>query len=278
MIETNRFAINRITSPALGLEDFFGLAADLGLSKVELRNDLPGAQVLDGVAPAKARAMAESRGVKVITINALQHFNVAALRPTLLAELDQLLDVAAELHCPALVLCPHNDTKDARGADARFRETVEALVAFGPAFEKRGMMGFVEPLGFAECSLPSIVSAADAIARSRQKCYRTVYDTFHHYLGPETEKDIGTRYAVSSTGLIHVSAVQSDIPKDKYRDEHRVLPDRTDRTFSREQVARHLRLGYAGDISFEPFSRDVQRMHKAELLPALRRSIEYLRG
>jgi predicted xylose isomerase-like sugar epimerase len=37
-------------------------------------------------------------------------------------------------------------------------------------------------------------------------------------------------------------------------------------------------LGYAGDISFEPFSADVQRMGRDELAAALTRSIEYLRG
>lgn len=36
-----RFAINHITAPKLSLEDFFATARNLGLSEVEIRNDLP---------------------------------------------------------------------------------------------------------------------------------------------------------------------------------------------------------------------------------------------
>ena len=117
--------------------------------------------------------------------------------------------------CPAIVLCPNNDTKDTRDPETRLSETVAALTAFGPSFTRRGILGYVEPLGFAECSLPSIVTAVTAITRSGHSCYRVVYDTFHHYLGPDTEKEIGTSYDVSHTGLIHVSGVESSDCKGK---------------------------------------------------------------
>ena len=42
MIENSRISLNRIICPSLELEDFFKLTAELGLQKVELRNDLPG--------------------------------------------------------------------------------------------------------------------------------------------------------------------------------------------------------------------------------------------
>ena len=45
-------------------------------------------------------------------------------------------------------MCPNNDTKDHRDARTRVEETVSALKAFGPSFTKRGIQGFVEPLGF----------------------------------------------------------------------------------------------------------------------------------
>jgi predicted xylose isomerase-like sugar epimerase len=47
---------------------------------------------------------------------------------------------------------------------------------------------------------------------------------------------------------------------------------------SREQIARMVTLGYAGDISFEPFSADVQKMSRDALAAALTKSIEYLRS
>jgi 2-keto-myo-inositol isomerase len=276
MIDIGRFALNRIASPSLGLEEFFRLTADLGLSKVELRNDLPGGRIVDGMPPATAAALAEKCGVRVITINALQKFNLASVKDRASRELDELLDTAHALHCPAIVLVPNNDIKDTRNPETRLSETAAALTAFGPAFTRRGILGYVEPLGFGECSLSSLVTAVTAITRSGFGCYRVVYDTFHHYLGPDTESEIGTAYEVSRTGLIHVSGVESSIAKENYRDEHRVLVGPADRTFAREQIARHVKLGYTGDISFEPFAPEVQKLPRTELLAALRASLEYL--
>ena len=59
-MERRRFALNRITCPSLSLEDFFRLASELGLSKVELRNDLPGGKVTDGLSASKTAALAQA--------------------------------------------------------------------------------------------------------------------------------------------------------------------------------------------------------------------------
>jgi 2-keto-myo-inositol isomerase len=278
MIQRDRFAINRIACPSLGLEDFFAFAAELGLTKVELRNDLPGAQVTDGVPADKAAAAARKHGVKVITINALQHFNLKSQEQKNCAELETLLDQAAALGGAAIVLCPHNDKADKRDAHAKVEETVSALKAYGPAFKKRGIQGLVEPLGFPESSLASIVVAAEAIKRSGFDCYRVVLDTFHHYLGPDTEHDIDASFAKGQAGLIHVSAVVADIAKDACKDAHRVMPSAADRMKSGDQVARMVSLGYAGDISFEPFSAEVQKMDRKTLAEAVNASIKCLGG
>jgi 2-keto-myo-inositol isomerase len=278
MIEKKRFALNRIACPSLGLEDFFKFTADLGLSKVEIRNDLPGGAVIDGMQPAKASELAQRYGIRILSINALQKFNLKSVLAKNEAELEKLLELAAALRCAAIVLCPNNDTQDHRDARSKVEETVAALKAFGPAFTKRGVQGWVEPLGFAESSLSSIVVAGEAAKRSGFGCYRILYDTFHHYLGPDTEADIDGAFASSQAGLIHVSGVEASVPKESCRDGHRVLLSPADVMGSREQIARMVTLGYAGDISFEPFSADVQRMSRDALAAALTKSIEYLRS
>jgi 2-keto-myo-inositol isomerase len=277
MIEMRRFALNRIACPSLGVEDFLRLTADLGLAKVELRNDLPGRDVTDGLPGSKVVAMAERHGIEIITINALQKFNLKAVRAKSTEELERLLELAAAIRCRALVLCPNNDVADNRDPQTRVSETVDALRTFGPSFMKRGILGYVEPLGFAECSLSSAIVAMEAVKASGFTCYRILYDTFHHFLSPDMRADFGSVYDVSNTGLIHVSGVDSAIFKDKYRDEHRVLPGPADQTSSRDQVAQHVSRGYTGDISLEPFSPAVQRMPIKELTGALKRSIDYLR-
>ncbi len=278
MIERKRFAVNRIACPSLSLEDFFALTVDLGLSKVELRNDLPGAAVIDGRQPAEVRELAERRGVRIISINALQKFNLKAVQERNKAELEKLLGLASALGCTAIVMCPNNDTQDKRDVPTRLEETVSALTAFGPLFTARGIQGWVEPLGFTESSLSSVVVAREAVTRSGFSCFRIVLDTFHHYLGPDTEKDIDATFASSLAGLIHVSGVEDAIPKASYRDAHRVLVSAADRMASRQTVARMVSLGYRGDIAFEPFSSAVQSMSRQTLEAALRTSIEFLSG
>ena len=276
MIDRNRFALNRIACPSLNLEDFFRFTADLGLSKVELRNDLPGGAVIDDRPPAEVAELARRHGVRILSINALQKFNLESSRAKNRTELETMLALSTTLHVAAIVLCPNNDTQDRRDARGRMAETVAALKTFGPSFASLGIQGWVEPLGFAESSLSSLAVAWDAVKASGFDCYRLVYDTFHHHLGPESEQAIDGTSASSRIGLIHVSGVEAAVSKDRCRDEHRVLPSPSDRTASREQVARLVSLGYAGDISFEPFAADVQRMSRAALAAALSRSIEYL--
>jgi 2-keto-myo-inositol isomerase len=275
MIERTRFAVNRITCPSLGLEDFFRFTRDLGLAKVEIRNDLPGGAAIDGMPPASAAELARKYGISIISINALQKFNLKAVEAQHVAELDKLLELAAALHCKAIVLCPNNDKNDHRDARSKVEETVSALKAYGPSFKKHGILGFVEPLGFPESSLSSIVVASETIKKSGFDCYRMVYDTFHFCLGPDNENDVDAPI-VSRVGLIHVSGVEASIPKETWRDEQRILVSAADKMASRDQIDQVVALGYEGDISFEPFSPDVQRMSREALASALDKSIEFL--
>ena len=278
MIDVERFAINRIAAPSLTLAQFYDLAAELGLRKVELRNDLGAGDIIDGLKSADAAALASSRGIEVISINALQKFNLASMRAKASGELERLLELAAAIGCTSIVLCPNNDAADARSPALRAAETIDALAAFGPLFAEVGILGYIEPLGFAISSLASLVLAQEAIHKSGFSCYRVVHDTFHHYIGPEDQTILGGVYDVKSTGLVHVSGVEVDMPTDDYRDEHRVLAGPADRMKSREQMRRLDELGYSGDYSFEPFSPDVQRLGRQELVAAFRTSLAYLCG
>ena len=42
------FALNHIAAPSLPADRFFALARELGLTKVEIRNDLAGVPMADG--------------------------------------------------------------------------------------------------------------------------------------------------------------------------------------------------------------------------------------
>lgn len=272
----NRFALNRIIAPGLGLGAFYDFAASLGMRKVELRNDIREGAIIDGLEPSSALRLAKDHGMEVLTINALQKFNLATMRSSVKAELDRLADLAAAIECRAIVFCPNNDPSDLRSPETRLAETTEALEALAPELDSRGLLGYVEPLGFGISSLSSIVTAQKAIRNSGRRCYRILIDTFHHYLGPDSPSVIGKDYDVGLTGLVHISSVEADLPKDKCLDEHRGLPSPADRMQSKEQLRRLLALGYEGDVALEPFGSEVRRMAPDALAAAVRKSLDYL--
>lgn len=276
MIKRSRISLNRIIYPKLKLEDFFTLVKDLGLNKIELRNDLPGGEIIDGYSHEQLKELSKKYGVEMLTINALQKFNLAAILPQTIRELKKLINLSLSIACKAIVLCPNNDVNDKRNSEEIFEETVKALKSFGPLFKDSGLWGYLEPLGFEECSLRSIITAMKAIQESGYPVYKIVHDTFHHHIGPDTFDTIKNDYDISYTGLVHISGVECNIPVDEYRDNHRVLVTGQDRLQNNEQIKLLLKLGYAGNISFEPFSETIQEMEIEKIKSAINNSIEYV--
>lgn len=276
MIKRSKISLSRIIYPNLKLEDFYKFTVDLGLNKIELRNDLPGGKIIDGYTPGQLKELSKKYGVEILTINALQKFNLDAILPETIKELKKLINLSLSIGCRAIVLCPNNDVADKRNSEEIFEETVKALKSFGPLFQDSGIQGYLEPLGFEECSLRSIVIAMKAIQESGYPVYKIVHDTFHHHIGPDTFDTIKNDYDISYTGLVHISGVECNIPAYEYRDNHRVLVTGQDRLQNNEQIKLLLKLGYAGNISFEPFSETIQKMEIEKIKSAINNSIEYV--
>lgn len=276
MIKRSKISLNRIIYPKLKLEDFYKFVKDLGLNKIELRNDLPGGEIIDGYSHEQLKELSKKYGVEILTINALQKFNLDAILPETIKELKKLINLSLSIGCKAIVLCPNNDVNDKRNSEEIFKETVKALKSFGPLFQESGMQGYLEPLGFEECSLRSIVTAMKAIQESNYPIYKIIHDTFHHHIGPDTFDTIENDYDISYTGLVHISGVECNIPVEECRDNHRVLVTEQDRLQNKEQIELLLKLGYAGNISFEPFSETIQEMGIEKIKSAINHSIEYI--
>jgi 2-keto-myo-inositol isomerase len=251
-------------------------AAELGLGKVELRNDLPGGRVIDELAPDQVRSLAAKHRIEILPINALQKFNLPAALSKATRELEALIELNRSIGCRAIVLCPSNDPADARSAGQSLRDTVAALKAFRSRFEESGVLGYVEPLGFPACSLRSLLSAAEAIREAGSGSYRVLIDTFHHFLGPDTADDLDGKLDVALVGLVHASGVEADVDRAKLEDEHRVLVTARDRMDNVGQIARLLARGYAGNVSLEPFSAQVQRLERGAFAEAVRQTVDLL--
>ncbi|AVH45029.1 TIM barrel protein [Agrobacterium tumefaciens] len=256
-----RFAINHITAPNLTLDAFFAAAKDLGLTEVEIRNDLP--DVVNTIDPAAVKAAAAKAGVTIISINALYPFNVWS--GDLPRRAVALADYAVASGAEALVMCPLND-----GTKVAFDDLVAALKAMRPILEERGLTGLVEPLGFPVSSLRTKKEALEAIeAAGGEEVYKLVHDTFHHHLAGETE------FFPDKTGLVHISGVVDPaVPVPDMLDAHRVLVDGADRLENIAQIKALNSGGYRGPYSFEPFAEEVHELN--DPIAAVEKSIDHI--
>ena len=112
MIQRSKISLNRIIYPKLKLEDFFKFAKDLDLNKIELRNDLPGGKIIDGYAPGQLKELSKKYGVEILTINALQKFNLAAILPETIKELKKLINLSLSIGCKAIVIVIRNNSNN----------------------------------------------------------------------------------------------------------------------------------------------------------------------
>ncbi|MBI9096379.1 MAG: TIM barrel protein [Sphaerochaeta sp.] len=263
------FALNRIIAPQLEILEFIALAKRANFQAVELRNDLEGRTVTDALKPHQVEQAASVAGLHITTINALQRFNENP--QTHMKELEDLLKVGKILGCDAIVLCPVNGIAKDEDRSRWYHQCVEALVMYSDLFGEYGLLGYVEPLGFAVSSLQTKKEALRAIKESgKEERYKLVHDTFHHYLGGEKD------FYPQQTGIVHLSAVVDEKPMENIQDSDRVLLSHDDILSSQAQVRALAEGGYNGYLSFEPFSSVVQQAPLEALLKQLRENQELL--
>ncbi len=263
------FAINRISASRMPFAGYLAMCRRLGVSAIEIRNDLSHAETCDGTAPAAIQAAARQAGITIVSINALYPFDVfdAGLERKARAMAAYARDCGAR----ALVMCPLNDRADPRTPGQRRRDLVRALRQLRPLLDGHGVQGLVEPLGFAECALRRKSDAVEAIyGAAGERHFRLVHDSFHHYLAGE---DI---FFPDLTGLVHVSGVEDHRLEDgQMRDGHRVLVGEGDRLGNIAQLRELLDRGYGGPVSFEPFAARITDADSNEAL--LRQSMDFIR-
>jgi len=262
------FALNHMAAPRLDAVAFLDLAAALGCIGVEFRNDL-GRPLFDGRDPAAVREAAAARGLRILALAEVKMFNDWS--PAKAAEARALMAIAVACGAEAVSLIPRNDGE---GMEEGHRRAIlrRALSELKPMLEDHGLLGMVEPLGFATCALRYKAEAVEAIeAVDGAGRFRLVHDTFHHHLAG------GGPLFAAHTGIVHVSGVTDPaLAADEMRDGHRVLVDAADRLGNVAQIAALRAAGYDGPVSFEPFAESVHAL--ADPGPALARSMEFIRS
>nr|WP_315231058.1 TIM barrel protein [uncultured Albidiferax sp.] len=245
------FSINRISAPRIPFADFTALVKRLGVQAIEIRNDLPEAEMVNGAKAADIGAAAKAQGLTIRSINALQRFEQFDAKR--LHEAQEMIAYAVACGAEALVLCPTNDLRDKRTPDQRHLDLVHALTQLKPLLDAAGLVGLVEPLGFEECAVRRKSQAVRAIREiNGANTFKLVHDTFHHHLAGEG------LFFPELTGLIHISGVEDTaITPAQMRDSHRVLVGAADRLGNAAQLNTLLNAGYTGYVSFEPFAEEI---------------------
>lgn len=251
MSKTIPFSINRISAPRIPFTAFAALAKRLGVGAIEIRNDLPNAEMVDGAAAKDIGAAAQAQGLVIRSINALQRFEQFDAKR--LHEATDMIAYAVACGAEALVLCPTNDLRDKRSADQRHLDLVHALKQLKPLLDAAGLVGLVEPLGFEECAVRRKSQAVRAIREiGGEDTFKLVHDTFHHHLAGEG------LFFPELTGLVHISGVEDTaLTPAQMRDSHRVLVGAADRLGNATQLNTLLDAGYQGYVSFEPFAEEI---------------------
>lgn len=248
-----KFAMNRTCAPQLHLPDFIKLAVAAGVTAIEIRNDIPGREFMDGTNPSTIRDQLQAANLQVASVNALQRFNEWTDERE--AEAKALMAYAAELGAPGVVLCPvHNPDHGWSPAEAE-RNLRSGLKQLRPILLDLGVKGYVEPLGMAGSTMKKQGMAVAAIADiDGWDAYELCYDTFQFFRCGDTI------LFPERIGLAHMSGItRSDLPPDELTEPDRVLIEDADRVENIKQLRTLRDAGYAGFVSMEPFNAGVQQ-------------------
>lgn len=236
------------------------LAVETDCIGVEVRNDLDG-DLFDGSEFALAGEAARDQGLRLLALSEVSAFNDMSDRAY--ESVERLAVAAKDCGAEAIILIPRNDGR-AGTEKERIKCLRESIVKFAPVLEKNNVLGFVEPLGFEQSSLRSKTEIVDVLEElDLTDRFKLVHDTFHHHLAG------GGAVFPKHTGIVHVSGVvESNVPIEQLRDDHRVMVDGEDILYNIPQLHKLTANGYTGPVSVEVFSPQVHNLKnpKAALL------------
>ena len=262
------FGLNHMTVARQSFAALLEMATAIGAVGVEVRNDLPQA-LFDGLSPADAAAALKARGLRLLALAEVKRFNDWSADKR--AEALALMKIAREAGAEAVSLIPRNDSLGMGNGERQANLRV-ALRDLKPMLDDHGLVGMVEPLGFAICALRHKEEAVEAIeALGAKGRFRLVHDTFHHFLSGDAD------LFPDHTGIIHISGVTLPmIAADEMTDAHRGLVDGRDRLGNVDQIRALWAAGCHCPLSFEAFAPETHAL--ADPAKALNISIEFIRS
>ena len=259
------FSLNQIILPEASLTDFIYFSKRLDINAIEIRNDIK-TNLIKENDPLKVKEECEKNSIKILSINALQKFNI--WNSDRKDELISLCKYADKANIDYIVLVPLNDgSKNAE--DNKYQLLKNSLIHINNVLKDFNVNGLVEPLGFNQSSLRYKSLAVEVINNLQTDKLQLVHDTFHHKISNEYN------FFPSLTGLVHFSGV-SNIYKDiNLEDDHRSIVDKLDIINNVDQIKKFVKENYDGYFSFEPFSRDL--IYNRNIFKIVKNNLDYIK-
>lgn len=248
--------LNHMCCPRMRHDDFLRMAKRIGCIGVHYRNDLV-PPLFDGVSPESVAKLALNEGMRITGLAQLERFN--DWNSERAEEAKILIELAKAIGAAGIGLIPVNDGI-VQSDTEQTSELEFALTQLKPMLDAAGLQGFIEPLGFSGCSLRHKSDAVAAIeAVEGRGTFMLVHDTFHHYLA--NEQALGAPIFPEYTAIVEISGVvEPELTPLEMEDKHRVLVDARDRIGNVGQIRELIEAGFAGPVSFEPFSPQVHNL------------------
>ena len=146
------FALNQIIAPNSSLKEFVFLSKKLGIEAIEIRNDVA-TNLINENKPYQLRDFCEKNFLKILTINALQKFNIWTAKRS--KEFIALCEYASAAGIEAIVLVPLNNGTivDNKTQKELLQNSLKSIINI---LDDYNLMGYIEPLGFKTSSLKKI--------------------------------------------------------------------------------------------------------------------------
>ena len=258
------FALNQILFPDSPFKNFISFSKKLNVKAIEIRNDIK-TNLIEENDPIKIANICEENSIKILSINALQKFNL--WNKDREKELIFLCEYADKANIDSIVLVPLNDGS-INSAKEQIQLLEESLKNILRIINDFNVFGLVEPLGFSHSSLRFKSLVAKVINNYQSNKLKIVHDTFHHALAGENE------FFPLLTGLVHISGVSKNYENIKLLDSHRSIIDDKDMLQNINQIKKLYNSNYQGFFSLEPFSNSLTK--EKNIFKIVKNSFNYI--
>ena len=258
------FALNQILFPDSPFKNFISFSKKLNVKAIEIRNDIK-TNLIEENDPIKIGNICEENSIKILSINALQKFNL--WNKDREKELIFLCKYADKANIDSIVLVPLNDGS-INSAKEQMQLLEESLKNILRIINDFNVFGLVEPLGFSHSSLRFKSLVAKVINNYQSNKLKIVHDTFHHALAGENE------FFPLLTGLVHISGVSKNYENIKLLDSHRSIIDDKDMLQNINQIKKLYNSNYQGFFSLEPFSNSLTK--EKNIFKIVKNSFNYI--